>query len=195
MDVLLDVKDVPLRVPLSLLLKKLQLSLSLHLQPLLPLGQLDLVFVLNFLDFLSLDGALIAPVAELNLEGHLLFLGIVHHVAVLLQLTDLHIVLLQLVVPLFPDVLYSGLELGNYLVIVLFVEFFQLLNFVLQPDSLLQLLVVLCLQLPLYLCLIRLLLAVLLVQLADLILELLDFGLLLIECRSDGGLVSGRGAF
>jgi len=64
-----------------------------------------------------------------------------------------------------------------------------------QPDSLLQLLVVLCLELPLNLCLVRLLLAVFLMKPANLVLELLDFCLLLVKCGSYRGLVRGRGAF
>lgn len=144
-DVLLYVQDVSLCIPLCLLLKQVELSLCLPLQPLLLLGQLYLVVVFLLLYDLLEVLALGPPVEELGLELHPLLVGLVHNVTVFLQLTQLHLVLLDFLIAFPLDILDLRLEARDYLIVVPLVLLLQLCDLTLQADGLLQLLVILLL--------------------------------------------------
>jgi len=118
---------------------------------------------------------------QFSLELHAFLVGLVHDVAVLLQLVDLHLVLLQLVLTLLLLVLDLIFELIDDLIVVLLISLLQLRDLVLQPDGPLQLVIVLPLQLPLDLGPVDLRPVELLMQLPQLLLQLLDLGLLVIE--------------
>lgn len=97
---------------------------------------------------------------QLSLIVHLLLIGVIHNGSILLELIDLYLILLQLLIPLLPEVLDLPLEPRHYVIVVPLVVLLQVRDLVLQRYLVLELLVILHFQLTLDLGLIRLLLCV-----------------------------------
>lgn len=117
-NVLLDVEDVTLGISLCLLLDKLELGLRIYLHLLLLLRQLYLVVVFFLLDDLFEVFALGPPVKELGLELHPLLVGLIHNIAILLQLRQFDFIVSDLLIALPLDVLDLCLKASNYLIVV-----------------------------------------------------------------------------
>jgi hypothetical protein len=130
-----------------LLFEKFKFGFGFKLKALLLLSQFDLVVIFFLLNDLSQLRALILPVMQFCLKLHSFLVGLVQYVTVLLQLVDLHLILLQLLLALLLLVLDLIFELIDDIVVVFLVGFLELSNLVLQGDGALQLLIVFPLQL------------------------------------------------
>ena len=117
-NVLLDVEDVTLGISLGLLLDKLELGLRIYLHLLLLLRQLYLVVVFFLLDDLFEVFALGPPVEELSLELHPLLVGLIHNIAILLQLRQFDFIVSDLLIALPLDVFDLCLKASDDLIVV-----------------------------------------------------------------------------